>query len=318
LLPGRRFGLFVADEARLFFSEFLKNVFASQVKKTCEIMLTCERNLPIFVQIEAVAFASGQESRIAVIDITERKRAEESIKRLHNDMTERAAELETANLELEAFNYTVAHDLRGPLNVISSSCQVLKELCGDCLNEQCRRYIRNTCDGTLRMSRQIEALLDFSRPGHVEPKREMISLSDLAHEISTELRQAESERQVDFLIADGIVVNGDANLLRVVLENLLGNAWKYTGMKEQAVIEFGATEIDGEPIYFVRDNGVGFDNSDVDRIFIPFQRLSGAEEFKGFGIGLATVERIIRRYGGRVCAEGEPGKGASFYFTLPT
>jgi signal transduction histidine kinase len=166
------------------------------------------------------------------------------------------------------------------------------------------------------MNRLIEALLNFSRMGHVEPRRDMIDLCTLAREVVMNLKLTEPERQVDFRIADGIVANADANLIRVVLDNLLGNVWKYTGMRKEVKIAFGVNDIDGVPVYFVRDNGAGFNKADAGKLFVPFQRLPGAEEFKGFGIGLATVERIIRRHGGGVWAEGEPGKGATFYFTL--
>jgi len=224
--------------------------------------------------------------------------------------------VEEANRELGAFNYTVAHDLRQPLNVISSYCQTIKMQYGDKLDEQCLSFLRGCYEGTLRMDLLIGALLDFSRMGHVEPRRDMVDLCALAHEVAKVRKQTEPERQVDFLIADGIVANGDASLLRVVLDNLIGNAWKYTGMRENAVIEFNVTDIGGVPTYFVRDNGEGFDKAYADKLFVPFQRLPGAEEFRGFGIGLATVERIICRHGGRVWAEGELGKGATIYFTL--
>ena len=250
------------------------------------------------------------------IDITERKYAEEEVKRLNMSLKERTAELEDANKELEAFNYTVAHDLRQPLNVISMNCQAIKELCGDMIDEVCLGFLQNSVVGTMRMNSLIDALLNFSRMGRVESCREMVDLSFLAQEVVTMLRQAEPERQADFRIADGIVANGDTSQLRMVLENLLGNAWKYTGKKKEAVIEFDLAEIDGEPTYFVRDNGAGFDCACAAKLFVPFQRLPGAEEFKGFGIGLATVERIIRRHGGKVWAEGEPDKGACIYFTL--
>ena len=251
-----------------------------------------------------------------VEDISKRKRAEEEIARLNADLAARAVDLEYVNQELEAFNYTVAHDLRNPLNVISSYCQVLKELCSDKLDEQCMDYLQGACDSTLHMDRLIEALLDFSQLAHAEVKRDWCDLSSMAREIAKELKLTGPERRVIFRIADGIGAYGDANLLQLVLTNLLGNAWKYTGKREEAVIEFGVTEINGKPVYFVRDNGDGFDKSVAEKIFAPFQRLPGAKECKGFGIGLATVERIIRRHGGRVCAEGEPGKGATFYFTL--
>lgn len=249
-------------------------------------------------------------------DITERKKAEEEIKRLNSDLIEKAAELEAANKELEAFNYTVAHDLRQPLNLLNSYCQVIDKMFGDQLQEECLKYIRDAYKVTVRMNQLVGALLGFSRMGHVEPHREIVDLSLLAQEVSLSLKMTEPERQVDFRIAAGIVVNGDANLLRAVLNNLFGNAWKYTGTQENTVIEFGVRDIDGVLTYFVRDNGLGFDMTDADKLFTPFQRLPGVEKFRGFGIGLATVERIIRRHGGKVWAEGEPGKGASFYFTL--
>jgi PAS domain S-box-containing protein len=251
-----------------------------------------------------------------VKDITERKRAEEKIEKLHTDLSARAAELEAANQELEAFNYSVAHDLRSPLNAINGYCQVVQELCSARLDEQCKEYIAEMYNGTLRMNRLIDALLNFSRLSHAEPHRELLDLCTLAREIVMTLKMTEPERLVDFLIAERMAAYADANLLRVVLNNLLGNAWKFTGMRTEAVIEFGATEDDGKPVYYVRDNGAGFGKEDADKLFIPFQRLHGPEQFKGFGIGLATVERIIRRHGGRIWAEGEPDKGACFYFTL--
>ena len=177
-------------------------------------------------------------------------------------------------------------------------------------------YIHEAYDGTLSMNRLIDALLNFSRMGHVELRREAVDLSAMAHEVAAELKLAEPARRVTFLIADGVGAEGDASLLRVVLDNFLGNALNYTGMREEAVIEFGTTEVDKKPAYYVRDNGAGFDMADADKLFIPFQRLPGASACRGFGIGLATVERIIRRHGGKVWAEGEMGKGAKFYFTL--
>jgi light-regulated signal transduction histidine kinase (bacteriophytochrome) len=143
-----------------------------------------------------------------------------------------------------------------------------------------------------------------------------VDLSRMAREVAASLERAETERQVKFRIANGIEVNGDAKLLNIVLDNLIGNSWKYSGNREGTVIEFGVTEKDGKPAYFVRDNGPGFDMAYAEKLFIPFQRLPGAEEFKGNGIGLATVERIIRRHGGRIWVESEPDKGATFYFTL--
>ena len=242
-------------------------------------------------------------------DITERKRAEEEKERLN-------ADLAAANLELEAFNYSVAHDLRQPLNAIGMNCQALIELCSDKLDEVCKDYVEGSYKGVLSMNQLIEALLNLSRMGQAELRRDKVDLCVLAHEVVAILKTTEPERQVDFRVADGITADADANLLRVILDNLLGNAWKYTGMRKEAVIEFGAIEIDGKPVYFVRDNGEGFDKGHAEKLFIPFQRLPGAEQFKGHGIGLATVHRIIQRHNGRVWAEGKPGEGSTVYFTL--
>jgi light-regulated signal transduction histidine kinase (bacteriophytochrome) len=259
----------------------------------------------------------GRPARLlALRDITERKRTKEEILRLNAELKARAVELEVANRELEAFNYTVAHDLRKPLTVVNGYCQAIREMCSINLDEPCKGFLREAYDGTLRMNRLIDALLNFARLARVEPERKQVDLSAMAQAAAAELKLAEPERRVSFRIAEGVTVDGDANLLQVVLDNLLGNAWKYTGRQEEALIEFGVTEVDGRQSCFVRDNGVGFAKTEAEKLFLPFQRLPGAEEFRGFGIGLATVERIIRRHGGRVWAEGAPGEGATFYFAL--
>jgi light-regulated signal transduction histidine kinase (bacteriophytochrome) len=165
------------------------------------------------------------------------------------------------------------------------------------------------------MDRLIDTLLKFSSTLRVEMYHDTVDLGGMAREVATSLERVEPERQVMFRIADGIRVTGDANLLRIVLDNLIGNAWKYSGNREWTVIEFGVTEKGGEPSYFVRDNGPGFAMAKADKLFLPFQRINESSA-KGHGIGLATVERIIRRHGGRVWAEGEPERGATFYFTL--
>jgi signal transduction histidine kinase len=251
-------------------------------------------------------------------EIDKRKRKDEEIKRLHRELEARAAELEAANRELETFNYTVAHDLRTPLTVISGYIDLVRNLCGNELNDGCQEYLQNAYGGTLKMSQLIDALLDFSGLARVEPKRESVNLSAMAQGVVAELRLAEPKRQVVLQIADGVEATGDPSLLRVVLANLLGNAWKFTQMRDEAVIEFGVTETAGEQTCFVRDNGAGFEMADATNIFDSFQRLRGTAQFSGHGIGLATAARIIQRHGGRIWAEGDPGKGATFYFTLPT
>lgn len=283
-----------------------------------EMMMKDKKGNVFWASYSAVAMEiRGEKYLLSLVsDVTDHKRAEEEIERLNTELAARAAELEAANRELEAFNFTVAHDLRKPLTTVNGYCEVIREQCGDKLDEQCKSYLQEAYDGTWRMNRLIDTLLNFSRLSHVELRRETVDLSAMAQALAAELKLAEPARRATFRITEGISVTGDASLLHIVLENLLGNAWKYTGKREEAVIEFGMTEIDGRPACFVRDNGPGFAAADAEKIFIPFQRLPGVEEYRGFGIGLATVDRIIRRHGGKVWAEGEPGNGATFYFTL--
>ena len=250
-------------------------------------------------------------------DISERKLTEEKIAKLNTDLAARAYELEIANEDLKAFNYTIAHDLRQPLNVVSLYCQSLKIRCKDQLQEECKDYVQKAHDTALHMNHLIETILNFSHVGQVTPRLVTVDFSALARGVAEELKQSEPKRMVDFRIEDGVVAHGDADLLKAVLDNLFGNAWKYTGRQENACIEFGVRSIDGVPTYFIRDNGVGFDMTDAHKLFAPFERLPDAEKGSGFGIGLATVERIIRRHGGKVWAEGELDKGACIYFTLP-
>jgi PAS domain S-box-containing protein len=314
-LVGQRFGVFVAETARSVFSSFLRKVFESPAKAECEVALLERGKYPRFVQLEATGTASGLECRVAIIDVSEHKQLEEKLEILHSKLEGRASELEGANIELEAFNSMVAHDLRSPLTNINAICQFMQNSSAE-LNEESKEYIREIYEATLHMDRLINTLLKFSRTLHAEMHLETVDLSAVAQEVATSLERVETERRVTFRITNGIVVNGDAKLLNIVLDNLIGNAWKYSGNREGTIIEFGVTEKEGQQAYFVSDNGPGFDMAYSEKLFIPFRRLPGAEEFKGNGIGLATVERIIRRHGGRIWAESELGKGATFYFTL--
>ena len=275
---------------------------------------------PLQRWFDVYAFRSGrpEDRHVAILfsDITGRKLAEDKIEKLNTSLAARSAELEEANRSLEAFNSAVAHDLRNPLNTIGSYFQVIETLCSDKLSEECKGYLAKGYDKVVAMSKLITALLTFSQMAQTEPHLERVDISAMAQKTTLELRQAEPERRVTFRIISDVMANGDPSLLQVVLDNLLGNAWKYTGMLDEAVIEFGVTETDGIATYFVRDNGPGFSMADADKLFVPFRRLPGSEKLQGYGIGLATVERIIHHHGGRIWAEGEPGKGATFYFTL--
>jgi PAS domain S-box-containing protein len=234
------------------------------------------------------------------------------------DVTDSKArkELEQANKELEAFSYSVSHDLRAPLRSIDGFSQALLEDYEDKLEAEGKDYLRRVRSGSQRMSQLIDDLLNLSRITRAEMRYEKVNLSTLAEAIAAELQETQPDRQVEFIIGKDITAHGDSHLLRVVLENLLSNAWKFTSKHPRARIEFGATQNEGKQIYFVRDNGAGFDMAYVDKLFVPFQRLHTETEFPGIGIGLATGQRIIRRHGGTVWAEGEVEKGATFYFTL--
>jgi len=255
-------------------------------------------------------------------DVTERIRAEARVHALNRTLEARVAlrtrELSQANQELEAFAYSVSHDLRAPLRAIDGFSRILGERYASQLDEAGRDYLNRVRKAAARMGELIDAILKVSRLSRAELKREPVDLSRMAVEVLDELRADDSTREVEVRIAPGLHVVGDATLLRNLLLNLLGNAWKFTRGQEHAVIEFGAVaHPHGEAEYYVRDNGAGFAQEYADKLFRPFQRLHHQDEFAGHGIGLASVKRIIERHGGSIRAEGRKGEGAVFYFTLP-
>jgi signal transduction histidine kinase len=226
------------------------------------------------------------------------------------------SQLEAANRELDAFTYSVAHDLRAPLRGINGMADILFESKLPQLDADGQKYLRFIHEAGTRMSQLIEDLLTLSRTTRGELTRQPLDLSGLVRDVVRQLRESNPGRQVDFIVADGIHVDADPRLLRAALENLLGNAWKFTSKQPAARIEFGVGEEQGAPIYFIRDNGAGFDMTYASKLFGVFQRLHAASDFEGTGIGLATVQRIILRHGGRIWAESAVGKGATFFFTL--
>jgi two-component system, sensor histidine kinase and response regulator len=228
----------------------------------------------------------------------------------------RAADLEAANRDLEAFGYAVSNDILQSLMAIGDYAKTIRQMhCGE-KDEQCKSYTHRIYEKTKHLARLIGVMHDFFQPTKVELHKETLDLSEMAGKAAQHLRLTHPEKKVTFRIAEGLTASGDAPLLQVVMNNILDNAWKHTGKRPEPLIEFGMTKAAGETAYFVRDNGTGFDMEHAGRLFLPFQRLPGSEEFAGIGIGLATVERIIRRHGGKVWAEGKPDQGATFYFTL--
>jgi len=277
--------------------------------------------VPIEVNATIIEVGGKKINLSIVRDITERRRAEAELERhrehLEELVEERTNELTAVNRELETFAYSVSHDLRAPLRSINGFSQALTEDYAQGLDAQGRDYLARVIEASRRMGELIDDLLTLSRITRSEMHQEAVDLSTLAGEVMAQLREHQPGRRVEAVITPGMAVRADRRLLRVVLENLLGNAWKFTGNCAEARIECGCESIDGEPVYFVRDNGAGFDMAYVDKLFGAFQRLHSVDEFEGTGIGLATVQRVIHRHGGRVWAEGAVNQGATIYFSLP-
>ena len=242
--------------------------------------------------------------------------SEQAARELAETRAELVRDLEHKNRELESFSYAVSHDLRAPLRRIDSFSRAMLESQAEKLDNSGRRYLERVREASQHMSQLIDDVLYLSRVTRADLRDQEVDLSAVANLILTRLQESDPARKLELKVRPGVVVTGDGQLLRIALENLLENAWKFTGRQAEARIEFGVTQASGEPTYFVRDNGAGFDMTYADRLFGPFQRLHPQGEFPGSGIGLATVQRIIHRHGGRVWAEGLVGQGATFQFTL--
>ncbi len=259
-------------------------------------------------------------------------------KQIQEELKKRSLELEVLNGELEAFSYAVSHDLRNPLTTIKGMTDLLKEFAAPQLSEKHLSWFEFISEASERMEQIIKALLMLSQVKRNQLNIQSVNLSDVAQQIIIQLQQQQPERQVEVVISSPIIVSGDKHLLQIALENLLNNAWKYTGEKDKARIEFGVipptekqrmeTEstlsvnylengINQEFVYFLKDNGAGFDMQNADKLFTPFQRLENSHSFKGTGVGLSIVQRIVHRHGGEIWAEAAVGRGAAFYFTLP-
>jgi PAS domain S-box-containing protein len=314
-------------------SDTIVKRLAETDRKVFESGVPCELELQVDIQGRSctwnvsnfpIARDNGGKTTLActfIHDISERKAAEEALRLLNRELDRRVlartAQLETANREMHDFTYTVSHDLRAPLRHIDGFMDLLQQKAGQALDEESRHYMAAVSDAAQKMGLLIDDLLAFSRMGRHAMFFQAVDLGTLVCEVMRELEPDTAGRNIDWRIGELPTVSADAALLRMVLSNLITNALKYTRPRGQAEIEIGCQAGEKETIFFIRDNGVGFDMTYGDKLFGVFQRLHRAEEFEGTGIGLATVRRIIARHGGRTWAEGKIDQGASFYFSLP-
>jgi PAS domain S-box-containing protein len=278
-------------------------------KKSGEIIEVAVHSYPL-------RFAGEQARLVVALDVTERNQAQVALDRQRSELAKSNAELVAANKELEAFSYSVSHDLRAPLRSIDGFSLAVLEDCGGRLDSRGTEHLRRIRVATQRMAQLIDDMLALARVARAELQIAPVDLSSMAETIAADLRQSQPGRTVELRVAKGLAARADPRLMRVALENLLGNAWKFTSNHPSARIEFGRCRRNGSPAFFVRDDGAGFDSAYAARLFGAFQRLHSISEFPGTGVGLATVQRIIRRHGGEVWAEGAVEQGATFYFTL--
>ena len=286
------------------------------------MILTPEKHETILAVARTICLAMANASYVDQIqhEIAERKHAQEEARRLNQELEQRVNErtlrLEAANRELEAFTYSVSHDLRAPLRIIEGYSQALIEDHGPELTAGAQDYLTRLRAASQRMDGLINDLLMLFRVSRFEIRRQPVNLTEIARVVVAELKEATPERQVEFVMQEDMQAQGDPRLMTIMLNNLLGNAWKFTSKQEHARIEFGHTEVDGKPTFFIRDDGAGFDMRYADRLFGAFQRLHKLTDFEGSGIGLATVQRIVQQHGGRIWAHGETDNGATFYFVF--
>ena len=344
-LLNRGFGHFVAPEDLEQWERHLVSVYKSEEKQSCDLVVKREDGATFHARLDSIRLdlptarlPDGQEQaglsaeqagvsggtpvvRTAVSDITERKQAEEEIRQLNAHLEQRVrdrtVQLEATNKELEAFSYSVSHDLREPLRAIDGFSRVILEDYTDKFDEEGKRILNVIRSNTQKMGQLIDDLLVFSRLGRQEIRISDIDMEKLANTVYEEVKITVPHRDVQFNIRTLSPAQGDKAMIRQVLVNLLSNAVKFTRPKDIAVIEVGGSNKENEHIYYVKDNGVGFDMQYANKLFGVFQRLHSTEEFEGTGVGLAIVQRIIHRHGGRVWAEGKVGEGATFYFSLP-
>lgn len=316
-LIKKSFKLFITVEDRPVFVAFLKKVFEGKEKESCEVRLREKENQSFFVYIEAKVLIAGHKCYAILVDITGRRQAEEELKKLNKELEATALKLDLAYKDMESFSYSVSHDLRAPLRIIGSMSGIVLKDYYDKLDDEGRKLLNSIQGNTKKMDKLVLALLDLSKVGRQEMRIDEIDMEKEAALIAADLKAAAPERNITVTLKDLPSAYGDITLVRQVLANLLSNAVKFTRNRDVPVIEIGGRREDNENVYFVKDNGAGFDMDYANKLFGVFQRLHREKEFEGIGIGLSIVQRIVKRHGGRVWAEGRPNEGATFYFSLP-
>ena len=320
-LVNRRFCHFVSEADVPACEAFLKKVFESREKENCTVSLGRTGRRRFHVQIEATASSNGRECRAAVLDVTERKKAEDELRKLHEELeqrvVERTAQLEAANKELESFCYSVSHDLQTPLRAIDGYSRMILKQQGERFDEETRDRFAIIRSSILKMGQLITDLLAFSRLGRRQLSSAPVDMGAMIREVWDELKAANPERAMSLKVKAMPQGTADRALVKEVFANLLSNAVKFSRAREKTVVEAGGYVKGNENVYYIKDSGTGFDMAYYNKLFGMFQRLHNPDEYEGTGVGLAIVQRIILRHGGRIWAEGEVDKGATFYFSLP-
>jgi PAS domain S-box-containing protein len=317
-LPGQNFTRFVVPANQSTFLRYMQSENANP-EGICEIEMRSQAGGAFYVQLQARTMPAGKEAhyRVTVTDITRRKQAEEAARRLNESLTRSSTELEMANKELRDIDFAIAQDLKASLRQISGFSQAILEDYTVKLDKPVVDYLERIRSIGRRVGQYLDDILMLSRITNMELHPAPVSLSSVAEGISLKLKNSQPERQIELVIASGLTATGDYQLLYLALENLLENAFKFTAGGPKTRIEFGITRSGDQTAYFIRDNGIGFDMKYADRLFIPFQRLHTQKQSPGDAMGLAIVQRIIHRHGGKIWAEAKTGQGATFFFTLP-
>lgn len=320
-LRNRQFNSFVSEGSRTVFNLFMERVFKNGVKESCEIVITNNGNLPFYVHLTGIVTDNGEECLIIALDISDRISAEEELRKLNDKLEQllihRMEQLEATNAELEAFSYSVSHDLRAPLRIIKGFTDILRNDYHSKLTGEAKHCLDTIYGSTQKMGVLIEDLLRFSKIGRAELRKAPLLMNKVVEDALVQIRPLYSGRKIECDISALPEVFGDYNLLRQVWVNLFDNALKYSGKREKAKITVGFKEENNEVIFYVKDNGVGFNMKYAYKLFGVFQRLHSEAQFEGTGVGLANVRRIITRHGGKTWAESEEEKGATFYFSIP-